>query len=168
MDKNSFSLYVVRHAIAAERGDAFPDDSKRPLTSAGKAKFKKAARGLAEIGVEVDRILTSPYTRARETADILAAQLSGHPPVIETRALEPGRPFEHLLEALAEHADCRAVAIVGHEPGIGECAGRLVAAPALEFKKGAMCRIDFDTWPSDAPGVLRWFVTPKILTSTGR
>jgi phosphohistidine phosphatase len=159
-----FSLYLVRHAIASDKGDAYPDDAARPLTAEGMAKFRKAARGLADLGVEVDRVLTSPLVRARQTADILAAELPGHAPVVETAALQPGVPFERLIEALAGCTDCAAVAIVGHEPGIGDAAARLIgSASAFEFKKGAVCRVDFESWPPRPPGTLHWFLTPKVL-----
>ena len=158
------SLYLVRHAIAAERGEEYPDDSKRPLTSDGAAKFRKAARGLAELGVEVEAILTSPFTRARQTAELLAAELSGHPQVIEVASLEPGMRFEQLVDALKEHRGCATLALVGHEPGIGAAAARLIGSEtALEFKKGAVCRIDVEACPPSEPGALRWFMTQKIL-----
>jgi phosphohistidine phosphatase len=161
---DQLTLYLVRHAIAADRGPAWPDDSKRPLTSDGMKKFRRAARGVADLGVEVDRMLTSPLVRARQTAELLAAALPGDPPIVETHALAPGASFEALVKIVEEYGDCRALALVGHEPGIGDLAARLIGAPSpLEFKKGAVCRIDFDAWPPPPPGRLRWFATQKIL-----
>ncbi|MCU1383859.1 MAG: sixA, partial [Acidobacteria bacterium] len=55
-----YELYVIRHGLAEERGDAWPDDAKRPLTEDGMSRLRKAARGLARIGVEMDIVLTSP------------------------------------------------------------------------------------------------------------
>jgi phosphohistidine phosphatase len=160
----SLSLYLVRHAIAAERGEAYPDDNLRPLTPKGMAKFHKAVEGLARLDLSVDRILTSPLVRARQTADILAGGLSGSPQVVETDALCPGARFELLVQAIAQSVDCSAIALVGHEPDIGETAAHLVgASDPLEFGKGAVCRIDFDHWPFEGPGRLRWFMTQKIL-----
>ena len=161
---DSYSLYLVRHAIAAERGDDYPDDSKRPLTGQGMSRFRKAARGLVEIGVEVDLILTSPFVRARQTADILSEQLRGNPPVVETNALVPGAAHADLIAELANHAKRSALALVGHEPGIGTTAARLVGARgAFEFKKGGVCRIELSSLPPAGPGRLIWFVPPKML-----
>ena len=161
---DSYSIYLVRHAIAAERGDEYPDDSKRPLTGQGMSRFRKAARGLVEIGVEVDLILTSPFVRARQTADILSEQLRGNPPVVETSALVPGAAHADLIAELANHAKRSALALVGHEPGIGTAAARLVGARgAFEFKKGGVCRIDLRCLPPEEPGRLIWFVPPKML-----
>lgn len=161
---HALSLYLVRHAVAAERGEAYPDDTLRPLTPKGMAKFRTAVEGLARFDVAVDTILASPLVRARQTADILASGLPGSPSVVETDALRPGARFEQLVRAVAECRECMAIALVGHEPHIGEAAARLVGASGpLEFGKGAVCRIDFDEWPADGPGRLHWFITQKLL-----
>ena len=161
---DSYSLYLIRHAIAAERGDQYPDDAERPLTDQGMSRFRKAARGLVEVGVEVDLILTSPFVRARQTADILSEQLRGNPPVVETATLVPGASHADLVAELANHAKRSALAIVGHEPGIGTTAARLVGARGtIEFKKGAVCRIDVGSLPPAGPGRLVWFAPPKML-----
>ena len=82
-------VYLVRHAIAADRGDDFPDDSKRPLTSQGISRFKKEAKALDAMGVSIAVVLTSPLARARQTADILAQTLKTGPQVVTSDALTP-------------------------------------------------------------------------------
>ena len=67
-----YELYLIRHALAEERGDKWPDDSRRPLTAGGIAKMKKTARGLARLDIRLDVILTSPLVRTRQTADIVS------------------------------------------------------------------------------------------------
>jgi phosphohistidine phosphatase len=163
------TVYLVRHAIAAERGDDWPDDAKRPLTPDGMTRFKEAARGLVEMEVVVDAVLTSPLVRARQTAEILAAVLPGDPPIVEMAALAPGAAVKTVVDELGKQGRRRRLALVGHEPGIGELAGRLVgAANPIPFKKGAACRIDFNGPPSEGPGMLRWFAPPKILRRLGK
>ncbi len=163
------SLILVRHAVAAERGEAYPDDSKRPLTPKGASKFGKAARGLAALDVAIDCILTSPFARARQTADILAGEVAPKPPpIFETAALTPGGDFHDLMSELEKHGRYRSIALVGHEPGIGEIAARLIGLRhPIEFKKGAVCRIDIETLPPAGPGHLRWFCTQKMLAAIG-
>ncbi|RPJ69761.1 MAG: phosphohistidine phosphatase SixA [Acidobacteria bacterium] len=157
-------IYIVRHAIAAERGNAYPDDRLRPLTPAGIERFRKVVRGLAWLDVRVDRILTSPLVRARQTADILAENLPGKPQVIETDALVPGATYDELRTHMAEFSRCSSVALVGHEPDIGHVAARLLGLRhPLAFKKGGVCRIDMETLPPAGPGELRWFVPPRML-----
>ena len=165
---DSSSLYLVRHAIAADRGDDYPDDSKRPLTGAGRSRFEKASRGLVALGVDVDVVFTSPLVRARQTAEILAHELGGRPPVFETAALAPGGSFQDLVAEIGHHSRARRIALVGHTPGIGEFAARLLGATGrLEFRKGGVCRIDVESLPPTAPGELRWFATPKMLVRLG-
>ncbi len=66
------NLYIVRHAIAVDEGTADFEDSQRPLTDKGRRKMRQIAKGLRALGVEFDLILSSPYLRAQETAEILA------------------------------------------------------------------------------------------------
>ena len=158
-----YELYLIRHGIAEERGDAWPDDAKRPLTEDGTARMRKAARGLAKMGVRLDAVLTSPFVRTRQTAEIVATAFDERPPIVAVESLAPGGSVQSVLSDLERQARRSRVAIVGHEPGIGELAARLAGARyPIEFKKGAICRIDVKTFPA-GPGKLRWFMTSKIL-----
>lgn len=162
-------LYLVRHAIAEERGPEYPDDAKRPLTSKGMAKFRRVARGLASLDVQVDVVLTSPLVRARQTAEILAQYLPGRPPIVETAALSPGATAAELTAELANHSRKSGVAVVGHEPGIGALAARLIGSKGeVVFRKGAVCRIDVDALPPTGAGRLAWFAPPKFLSKLDR
>lgn len=162
-------LYLIRHAIAAERGDDWPDDDKRPLTEGGKSLFKECVDGLASLDVAVDEIFTSPLIRAKQTAELLAAGLSGQPAVKILDALSPGHSPSSVLAQLARTARRRRMALVGHEPGLGELAAHLIGAGrALPFKKGGVCRIDVESLTSRLPGALTWFVTPKVLRRLAR
>jgi phosphohistidine phosphatase len=157
-------IYIVRHAIAAERGDDWPDDSKRPLTEQGISKFKEAVGGLKELDATIEEIFTSPLVRARQTADLLAAGVRGRPTVKVLDALSPGQPPATVMAQLAKVAKRRCIALVGHEPDLGELAAYLVGARRpLPFKKGGICRIDLASLSTKAAGTLVWFVTPKIL-----
>jgi phosphohistidine phosphatase len=157
-------LYLVRHAIAADRGEEWPDDDKRPLTVRGVSRFKDGVAGLRKIGVEVDEIFTSPLVRAKHTADLLADGLPGKPPVKTLDGLAPGHTPTSVMAQLARAARRRRIAIVGHEPGLGELAAHLIGAGrALPFKKGGVCRIDVESLTSRRPGALSWFVTPGML-----
>jgi len=161
-------VYLVRHAIAAERGEAFPDDRKRPLTEKGITRFRQIVAGLTELDVEIDVVLTSPFVRARQTADILVNGLRSSPRVVETVALAPGASYQSILDELSVVSDQESIALVGHEPGIGELAGRLIGSRhPVPFKKGAVCRIDLDGLPPAGPGRLIWFATPRILRGLG-
>lgn len=161
-------LYLVRHAIAAERGEDWPDDDKRPLTERGIARFKEEVEGLASLNVVVDEIFTSPLIRAKQTAEILAAGLHGKPTIKILPALAPGHPPGSVMAQLARTARRRRIALVGHEPSLGELAAHLIGAGrALPFKKGGICRIDVESLTSRRAGALNWFVTPKMIRRLG-
>jgi len=162
-------LYFIRHGVAAERGDAWPDDTKRPLTDDGVRRLRKTAAGLVEIGVNFDVMLTSPLVRAKQTAEILANALDPHPPIVTTDALSPGGSYAAVLDDLAKQARRRRIALVGHEPGIGALAARLIGSRhALEFKKGAIACIDVAALPPTGAGSLQWFLTPRLLRKLGK
>jgi phosphohistidine phosphatase len=158
------ALYLVRHAIAAERGEEWPDDSKRPLTEAGINRFREAAEGLKALDVEIDEIFTSPLVRAMQTADLLAAALDPRPRVKLLDALAPGHTPAAVMAQLAKAAKRRRIALVGHEPDLGELAAHLIGSTrALPFKKGGVCRIDVEGLTSTRAAALLWFVPPKVL-----
>jgi phosphohistidine phosphatase len=159
-----YELYLVRHGVAEARGEAWPDDTKRPLTAEGMSRLRKEIRGLARLGIAIDIVLTSPLLRTKQTAEILAAGFDPRPHVTNLEALAPGGSATSVVSELEKHAKKPRLAIVGHEPGIGELAARLIGARhAVPFKKGAICRIDVDTLPPNGPGDLRWFLPPRVL-----
>jgi phosphohistidine phosphatase len=161
-----YELYLIRHGIAEERGDAWPDDAKRPLTEQGMSRMRKSVRGLARLGISIEVILTSPLVRARQTADIVAAGLDPRPVILTVDALTPAGTFAALAADLEKHARKNRIALVGHEPNVGEIAARLLGTRhPIEFKKGAVCRIDVDQLPPHGPGDLRWFLPPRALRS---
>ena len=160
-------LYIVRHAVAAERDPlAWPDDADRPLTSDGIARFRRAARGLRRIVPEVEAVLSSPYVRAWDTAQILADE-AGWPAPTRCDALAADRPPAAAVKALAQRPSLAAVALVGHEPHLGELATLLLVGgaprPVLELKKGAVVCLQLEGKPRPGSAVLRWVLPPKVL-----
>ena len=151
-----YELYFIRHGLAEERGESWPDDMKRPLTDEGMSRMRKAARGLARIGVTIDVVLTSPLVRTRQTADIVASALDPRPSLVNVDSLKPDGSYAAVIADLGKHSRKCRIALVGHEPMIGELAARFIGSRhAIEFKKGAICRIDLDDLPPAGPGELR-------------
>ncbi len=111
------NVYLVRHAIAHERSRArWPNDAMRPLTAAGKQRFRKAARGLARLLPKSALLLTSPFVRARDTALILARVAKLRSPV-EAPELASGKPAREAFELLRSRKKA-AIVLVGHEPNL--------------------------------------------------
>jgi phosphohistidine phosphatase len=158
-------LYLVRHAIAAERGPNYPDDRERPLTSEGVARFKRVVEGLKEFDVKLEVVLASPLTRAMHTAELLVAGIGGKPRIETLEALSPGGRMAQVLEAVAKFSKrSHNIALVGHEPDLGELAVRLLRARGtIEFKKGAVCCIELDGAMPTGPGTLKWLLPPRAL-----
>ena len=155
-------LYIVRHATAEDAADG-SDDHARRLTRKGRRRFARLVRRLAAAGMEVDLVATSPLVRARETADILAAELGTAPPVEVVDALAPGSDWQALVEWTVQR-DAARVAWVGHAP----CVGRLVAvsigdgSAAVCMQKGSVAAIALDDGPGQ-PGELEWLATPDMV-----
>jgi phosphohistidine phosphatase len=165
----SVELYIVRHAIAAERGPEWPDDTKRPLTERGIERFKEVVDGLVWLGVEIDVVITSPLVRAKQTAQLLSAGFPAKPPIKTVDALAPGHVPAEVMEQVAREGSGRShVAIVGHEPDLGELTGWLLGTRrAVPIKKGGACRLDLDTLTS-RHGTLAWHLQPKVLRKLGK
>jgi phosphohistidine phosphatase len=159
-----YELYIVRHAIAAPRGDEWPDDTERPLTDDGVARFIGVVKGLTQLGVAIDEIFSSPLVRARQTAALLSSGFDPGVPVKNLDALAPGHSPQEVFAQLAKAARRHRLALVGHEPGLGELAAYLIGAErALAFRKGGVCRIDAGSLTSHHAAALIWFAPPRIL-----
>jgi phosphohistidine phosphatase len=166
---DGYELYIFRHAVAEERGDAWPDDSKRPLTVRGTERMRKNVRGLLRLGISLDVVLTSPLVRTRQTSEVIAGAFEPRPPIVAVDALAPGGSAASVRAELEKQSRRSHIAIVGHEPGIGELAANLAGlGEGLEFKKGGVCRIDMDSLTPQAAGRLMWFLTPRLMRALRR
>ena len=169
METDQYELYLIRHGLAAERGDQYPDDTKRPLTARGIQRMKREGTALVALDVAFDVILASPLVRTRQTAEAVASAFREPPPIVNLASLAPGGTHNAIVDDLAKQSHRRKrIALVGHEPGIGELAARLLGLrKPIEFKKGAICRIDIAALPPTGNGQLKWFLTPRILRKIG-
>ena len=163
-------LYIVRHAAAFGRDpDRWPDDSKRQLSPEGEEEFRLAARGLARLAPRMDAILSSPYQRAWQTAQILA-ELDSWPAPKSFPVLEPTLPPEKAALELEDYSGC--VALVGHRPGLHELAAYLLTGKGdgleIRLEKGGVACIRFDGAVQPGTGELRWLLTPETLCSLAR
>jgi phosphohistidine phosphatase len=153
-------LVFFRHGIAA---DTLPD-RERPLTEEGMRKTRAAAEGLKKLEIPIERIFTSPWVRATQTAAILSEVLML--PVAEVmNELAGDRPVRAFLDAIPR-VPCRGMMFVGHQPLLGEAAAELLGAGRkceIDIRKAGACSIRVDAIPPRRPAVLQWLLTAKQL-----
>jgi phosphohistidine phosphatase len=154
-------ICFLRHAEAAGMKDGpFDSDAERPLTDRGRARMERAARGMARMGLSFDAILTSPYVRARQTAEIVAAVLGNPRSLAVEEALASGAHWTNVRGALASSSAGPSVLLVGHEPDMSRMTADLLDAGrgALEFGKGSLAVVLVDAIPPSEPGILHSFL----------
>src|SRR6059036_3205121 len=147
------NLYIMRHGIALPTDDpSVAHDGERPLSNKGVRRMRKAAKGLRRLNIPFDSVLTSPLLRARQTAEIVASTLGIEARLEEISGLAPESTLEHLMFGLTRYQDRAHVLLVGHEPLLSDAAayllgGKKPANVTIDFKKGALCRIEIDSLP---------------------
>ena len=160
-------IYLVRHGIALDHEDrgALADDD-RPLTAKGRVRFRRSARAFARLGEPPGFIFTSPFARAVQTAEILAAALKADE-VTVLEELRPEGPIGKLLSEVGRRVkDGQSVALVGHDPQMSQLVAALgdvprVDVPRIDFRKGAIVRIDVGELPGARPAQPRWWLKPR-------
>jgi phosphohistidine phosphatase len=161
------NLYIVRHAIAVARGTPdYDDDSQRPLTDAGIKKMNKIVKGLHQFGLKLDKILSSPYVRARDTAKILATEFQRANRLSFSDNLIPPANFEALVAEIHEKYDVDNLALVGHEPMLSQFVSWLTTGNTemkLVLKKGGVCYLSADNLYQDHRAELIWLLTPALM-----
>lgn len=167
-------LCVIRHAIAEPLGKSNEfSDEKRALTEEGRSRMREAVKGLSKLGVEFDLVLTSPLERALETAEIVAACFGlSKKEIRQTGALAPGASFEQLFAEIKSHAGAESIALVGHQPDLGNLISRIIVGDggtaSIQLKKGSVCCINvIETVPS-LRGELMWLLTPRHLRTLAK
>lgn len=158
-------LYLLRHAIAEESARGRPD-AGRAVTAEGMVRLRQILQSARRAGVRPDVILTSPLTRAVETAQAAASVLEC-PKVLQDDSLLPAsQPLAAWIRIL-EHKKCESLLLSGHEPMLSRTLCFLIGAPegAVQMKKAALARVDVAAGPQPQ-GVLRWLLTPKLASAT--
>lgn len=169
-------VLIVRHAVAGDKDDfarSGQPDGLRPLTPDGIKKMRRNVVGLRALVPEIHVLGSSPLVRARQTAEVLQAPY-GVASVALVDALVPERkPVELVrwLAGLEATADDFTVAVVGHEPHLGQLVAFLLTgrrSPFAELRKGGACMVEFTGEVSGSKARLLWLATPKMLRSVGR
>jgi phosphohistidine phosphatase len=156
-------IYVLRHGIAHDGKPGRPD-AERALTAEGRDKLRAVLARARAAGAAPAAILTSPYVRAVETAEIAADVLGFRGNLERTAALEPDRSPYDVWDEIRARKHAASVLLAGHEPLLSALVAFLLGAPSLqvEMKKAALVRIDCDRFGAEPRGVLKWMLTPRL------
>lgn len=156
-------LYFLRHASAGQSVPNPKQDEKRPLDELGIEQSQRMGRALMALGVEADAILSSPLTRATQTAALVAAELGHKGSVLIVNALRPDAKYEQFRELVQRHAKQKAIMVVGHNPTLSEFLSLMVsdetADSTIELKKGAVAKVELKR----RQPLLQWILTPKAV-----
>jgi phosphohistidine phosphatase len=151
-------LYVIRHAIAIERGGGIAEED-RYLTPRGRESFRLNANAFAKKGVILDCIVTSPLVRCVQTADILAEALTFSGELMVSRDLAPGFDLQGLFRIIASCAGAQKIAIIGHEPDLGILVEALLKLKgSFSLKKGMVVALDLDPQQQNMPARVNWIM----------
>jgi phosphohistidine phosphatase len=155
-------IYVLRHGIAEDHNAA--GDAQRALTDEGRRKLRRVLERAGKAKVEPSLILSSPYKRARQTAELAAEVLGYARKIVEIEVLVPEGSPEALWEEIRARRQENSILIAGHEPMLSSSVAWLLGYPTMQvdMKKGALARIDVDRFGPRAHGVLRWLLTPRL------
>lgn len=160
------NLYILRHGLAVEPGTpGYGKDSDRPLIPEGERKLVQIARAMKALDLSFDLILSSPYLRARQTAEIVAKAFKLGKSLEFSDTLTPSGSFKKLIESL-NRADPApdSVLLVGHEPYLSELISLLVSGDVgsrVVMKKAGLCKLSTESLAPGRCAVLEWLLTPK-------
>ena len=159
-------IYFLRHGEAGKKAEWSGDDRDRPLTPDGRERMVASAAGLAALDLGVERIVTSPLLRARETAEI-AARALGLQAQLDDR-LAPGFGPRELAALMADNAGRKALILVGHEPDFSETISFCIGGGRIDCKKGAVARVEIVESAGALRGTLLWLAPPRLLAGLTR
>lgn len=164
-EPKNMQVYLLRHGIAEEGAEL--DDASRALTPEGRKKLQQVLRALAKAEVAPSLIVSSPLKRAVQTAAMAKSLLHYNGAVLQSAALAPNATPEQVWKELRLHHEKPAVLLVGHNPLFSDLARYLLDSPhlRLDFKKGAMMRVDIERVSTPPAGILRWYITAKLSIS---
>lgn len=164
-------IYVVRHGIAIDREDPkCPPDPERYLTEEGVEKTKRVAAGVAALCATADVLLSSPYVRAMQTAEIFATALDYPKQKIrQTDLLLPGAEPTLLFRELAKDKHHSTLFIFGHAPQLDDVIATALGSKhhMTSLKKAGVALLELKRI-SPPNGQLVWLATPKLLRRSGK
>ena len=156
-------IYLLRHGIAEDTAPSGRDADRR-LTDKGREKLRKVLKVAADAEIVPSLILTSPLVRAVQTAEIAAEVLKYKGKLVKTDALLPDAAPRDVWNDVRVRKDHASILVAGHEPLFSMTTGYLLGCSRemVDFKKGALIRVDVESLGATPLGVLKWMIAPSI------
>ncbi len=160
------NIYILRHGIAIERGaSGYKTDADRPLTAEGERKLRLVARAIKAMELDFDVLLSSPYLRARQTAEVVAAALALRKELDFTDSLAPNGSTRRLVALLGGLVPPPGdILLVGHEPYLSGLISLLVSGResfAVVLRKGGLGKLSVESLRHGRCAALEWLLTPR-------
>ena len=160
------NLFLLRHGIAVERGTpGYENDADRLLTPKGERRLGRIADAMEVMGLTFDLILSSPYIRAKQTAEIVANALGLKKKLEFSEDLTPGGDAKTLIGSLNKlQPRPENILLVGHEPYLSGLIATLTSGDSrltIDFKKGGLCKLEMESLRHGRCATLAWLLTPR-------
>lgn len=160
------NLYLLRHGIAVDPSvPDFTDDAKRPLTSKGKRRLRQITDAMSALKISFDVIISSPYVRAKQTAEIIAKSFKREKQLKFSDELTPGGNPKSLIQQLnALRPKPKNILLVGHEPYLGKLIALLTAGNTnmeIDMRKGSLCLLETETLRYERCATLVCLLAPR-------
>jgi phosphohistidine phosphatase len=160
------NIYILRHGIAVERDEwDSKNDAERPLTAEGEKQLRKTSRALEKMELDFDLILSSPFARAKQTAEIMAGELKLKRRLKFSDELQPSGSAKKLFRQLTDLKPApESILLVGHEPYLSRLISLFASGNenmTIDLKKGGLCKLEVEKLRTGKCATLAWLLTPK-------
>lgn len=156
------NVYLIRHA-EAERISPLIKDSERTITAEGKKALENAIKFWKVAISQIDILLSSPYLRAKQTAEIVSENFGLTDKFFVDNKLAPGCKTKDIIE-LANMFKVEDIAFVGHQPDLSEHLEALISDQNINisFKPATIAKINFEGKVKPQRGTLKYLLPPKF------
>jgi phosphohistidine phosphatase len=159
------NIFLLRHGIAAEPGaPGIKTDAERPLIPKGEQRLRAAAAAMEKMGLSFDVIISSPFLRAKQTAEIVAKILKLEKKLTISNDLVPGGNPQALIRQLNDFKPApENILLVGHEPHLSRLIALLSSGgttATIEMKKGGLCKLETEELECGQCATFKWLLTP--------